>query len=156
MKATQVFGSGLAGALALTLLHETARRFIPAAPRMDIVGMRAIAKSMRKAETKPPKGSKLYWLAMAGDIVSNAGYYSVVASAKPETRWAKGVLLGLGAGLGAVTLPGPLGLGKQPSGRSNATKLMTIAWYLAGGLAAAASLTLLEKLNQRQTVSAQV
>lgn len=142
MKATQVFGSGLAGALALTLLHESARRFIPAAPRMDVVGMRAIAKTMRKADAIPPQGSKLYWLAMAGDIISNASYYSMVASAKPENRWTKGVLLGLGAGLGAVTLPGPLGLGKQPSARTNSTKLMTIAWYLAGGLAAAACFNL--------------
>jgi hypothetical protein len=149
MKATQVMGSGLAGALALTLLHETARRFIPQAPRMDILGMRAITKTMRKADAEPPHGNKLYWLAMAGDVISNAAYYSLTASENSKNVWLKGAMLGLGAGLGAVTLPGPLGLGTLPSARTNTTKIMTVAWYLAGGLATAAAFQLLNKASRK-------
>ncbi|QHT70274.1 hypothetical protein GXP67_28300 [Rhodocytophaga rosea] len=149
MKATQVIGSGLAGAIALNILHETARRFIPQAPRMDILGMRAISKLMQKADAPPPQGEKLYWLAIAGDVISNAAYYSLTASDKPKNVWLKGALLGLGAGLGAVTLPGPMGLGTQPSGRTNNTKIMTVAWYLAGGLATAAAFQLLKRVSQK-------
>ena len=36
----------------------------------------------------------------------------------------------LAAGLGAVALPGPLGLGEGPSRRTRATEALTIAWYL--------------------------
>jgi hypothetical protein len=39
--------SGFVGARTLTLIHETARRVNPNAPRMDILGMRAISKSLR-------------------------------------------------------------------------------------------------------------
>jgi hypothetical protein len=44
--------------------------------------------------------------------------------------------LGLAAGLGAVFLPGPLGLGSAPSNRTTQTQAMTVGWYLLGGLAA--------------------
>ena len=40
-------GAGLAGAVALTLVHETARRVIPHAPRVDVIGVRAIARLPR-------------------------------------------------------------------------------------------------------------
>jgi hypothetical protein len=116
---------------------------------MDILGMRAIVKTMRKADAEPPRGNKLYWLAMAGDVISNAAYYSLTASEKSRNVWLKGTLLGLGAGLGAVTLPGPLGLGTQPSARTNTTKIMTVAWYLAGGLATAAAFQLLNKVIRK-------
>jgi hypothetical protein len=149
MKATQVIGSGLAGAIALNILHETARRFFPQAPRMDILGMRAITKTMQKANAEPPHGNKLYWLAMAGDVISNAAYYSLTASDKSKNVWLKGAMLGLGAGLGAVTLPGPLGLGTQPSARTNTTKIMTVAWYLVGGLATAAAFQFLNKITRK-------
>src|SRR5690606_23830724 len=36
--------AGASGALTLTLLHETASRLSPLAPRMDIVAMRGLAK----------------------------------------------------------------------------------------------------------------
>lgn len=60
MKALQALGSGLVGACALTLIHETARRFIPDAPRMDVLGMRAIAKPMRLADQSPPPDVQLH------------------------------------------------------------------------------------------------
>ncbi len=39
-------GSGLAGALALTAVHETARQVIPHAPRMDVIGRRGIDRPL--------------------------------------------------------------------------------------------------------------
>ncbi len=44
-----------------------------------------------------------------------------------------------GAGLGAVALPKPLGPGRQPGQRTPMTQAMTVAWYVAGALAAAAT-----------------
>ena len=138
MKLWKALGGGLAGAAVLTLVHETARRINPDAPRMDLLGMRAIAKLMRSAGETPPNKHSLHNLAMAGDMMSNTLYYSLIGACKNKSVWTRGALLGLGAGIGGVLLPGPLGLGEKPSGRTDQTKAMTVAWYLIGGLAAAA------------------
>jgi hypothetical protein len=137
--------SGLAGACALTLIHESARQVIPNAPRMDILGMRAIAKSLRLLKQEPPSGERLHNITLVGDIISNSAYYSLVGVGKPERALLRGILLGLAAGLGAVLLPGPLGLGNAPSARTPETKVMTVGWYVAGGIAAAVAYRLLSK-----------
>jgi hypothetical protein len=129
--------SGLAGALALNILHETVRQFVPQAPRADILGMRSIKKGYEKAGEEAPTGDALYGLAMLGDVASNAMYYSLVGVGKQEPVLA-GAGLGLLAGVGAVTLPGPMGLGEAPTTRTPATVAMTIGWYLFGGLVAGA------------------
>jgi hypothetical protein len=134
----KALGSGLVGAVALTLIHETGRRMRDDAPRLDVLGMRAIAKSLQAADVEQPD-MELRDLALAGDLVSNSFYYSLIGLGKREDAWLCGAALGLAAGLGAVTLPGPLGLGPQPTERAPTTQLMTVAWYLAGGLAAAAA-----------------
>jgi hypothetical protein len=54
------------------------------------------------------------------------------------------------AGVGAVVLPGPLGLGRQPTNRARATQVMTVLWYLAGGLAAAAAARRLKPASSRR------
>lgn len=133
----KALGSGLLGACALTLIHETARRLAPdSAPRMDVIGMRAIAKTMRAVDAEPPV--PLHEAALVGDIISNSFYYSLIGAGSREDALRNGALLGLAAGLGAVFLPGPLGLGRQPTD-TRATQAMTVAWYVAGGLAAAAA-----------------
>jgi len=133
----KALGSGLVGAVALTLIHETARRLAPeSAPRVDVLGMRAIAKTMRAVDAEPP--IPLHEAALVGELVSNTAYYSLVGLGPREDALRNGALLGLAAGLGAVFLPGPLGLGRQPT-ETPATQAMTVAWYVAGGLAAAAA-----------------
>jgi hypothetical protein len=139
MSATSALGSGFAGACALTLLHETVRKTVPDAPRMDVLGERALVKMMRNADVEPPHGNALYRATLAGDLVSNGLYYSLVGVGNPAGAFVRGALLGLAAGIGAVTLPGPMGLGTSPSRRTNATALMTVGLYLVGGLAAAAA-----------------
>ncbi|HEX5707289.1 MAG TPA: hypothetical protein VFX96_08335 [Pyrinomonadaceae bacterium] len=140
MSLLKALGGGLVGACALTLLHEVGRRVIPNAPRMDILGMRAIKKSLRAVgEDDPPVDLELHDLALLGDLVSNSAYYALVGVGGRRGVWERGALLGLAAGVGAVALPGPLGLGRSPSERTPQTQAMTIGWYLAGGLAAAAA-----------------
>lgn len=143
MSLLNALGGGLAGAVALTAIHETARRIFQDAPRMDVLGMRAIAKSLRAAGAEPPPEDELFSVTMAGDIVSNALYYSVAGLGDPRHAPARGAALGLAAGVGAVLLPGPLGLGTDASARTPATRAMTVAWYTAGGIAAGAAIRLL-------------
>src|SRR5438874_1816411 len=105
MSAIAALGSGLIGAGVLTAAHEATRRAVRDAPRIDVLGERAIAGSMRAAGLTPPAQEDLYPAALAGDLVSNSLYYALVGLAEPETAPAVGALLGLVAGLGAVALP---------------------------------------------------
>ncbi|GAB3337971.1 hypothetical protein GCM10027299_49640 [Larkinella ripae] len=141
----QSLSSGLVGASVLTALHESARQVIDDAPRADILGMRAIKKVLEKTGTEPPADKELHQWALGADLVSNALYYSLVGLAKPKNALVAGTVLGLAAGVGAVGLPGPLGLGTAPSRRTTATAAMTIGWYLIGGLAAAGAFTWLKR-----------
>ncbi len=127
---------GAAGAAVLTAVHETVRRLNPDAPRMDLLGMRALARGFEAAGAEPPPPGELHTLALVGDLVSNAAYYTLVGS-KPSA-WARAGALGLAAGIGAVALPPKLGLGAAPSRRTHATAAMTVAWYTLGAFAAAA------------------
>ncbi len=132
-----IVAGGVAGALTVTLLNEGVRRFVPHAPRMDVIGERGLVKTMGAAGLEAPRGPALYRASMLGDLASNAAYYALVGLGAPGGAWRRGGTLGLAAGLGAVLLPGPLGLGAQPGARAPITPLLTVAWYLAGGLAAA-------------------
>lgn len=129
--------AGLAGSLALTALHETVRRLRPAdAPRMDVLGMRALTRVFRAADVNPPPAPDLHTLTLAADVVGNGLYYSLVGTGRGA--WLRGTALGLVAGVGGVVLPGPLGLGERQSNRTPQTQAMTVAWYTIGGLVAAA------------------
>jgi hypothetical protein len=125
--------SGLVGAVALNILHETVRQFVPTAPRADLLGERSLVKGFKAVGEEPPTGKRLYGAAMVGDVASNAGYYSLVGLAG-KTPLLAGTALGVLAGIGAVTLPGPMGLGQAPTARTPATVAMTIGWYLLGGI----------------------
>ena len=140
----RALAGGAAGALAVTALNEGARRRIRHAPRMEIIGMRALSAGIRALGGRPPRGRKLFRETMAADLVSNTIYYALVGAGSRQTRLRRGLLLGAAAGLGAVLLPPLLGLGHPPGERRPATPLMTVAWYTAGGLAAALAGRMLE------------
>jgi hypothetical protein len=81
----------------------------------------------------------LHRWALAADLIGNSIYYSMVACGRKPDLWRRGVALGLAAGAGALVLPGPLGLGTAPKSDRITNQVMTVAWYLIGGLAAAAA-----------------
>ena len=139
----KALASGIAGACALTLLHEGVRRAVPDAPRMDVLGERALAGIMRRLGHEPPAEKPLHDITLAGDLVANSLFYTVVGTQRGPAAWAAGALMGIGAGVGALLLPGSLGLGHEPAHKTRGTEVMTVAWYLAGGLAAAAAANLL-------------
>lgn len=137
MKAINNISAGLAGAVVLNILHESAKRFFPNAPRVDLVGEEALSDILESAGTEPPKGNALYVATLAADVVSNALYYSLIGEGKKENVLLRGAGIGLAAGIGALTLTKPLGLNDAPVNRTNTTKALTVAWYLIGGLVTA-------------------
>ena len=127
--------SGLLGAVALTLVHESVRRRTTDPPRMDKIGERALSAGLRSVGVSPPLESRLYGWAMAGDIVTNGLFYALVGTG--GGAWLRGALLGSIAGVGAALLPPALGLGQIARRPTRARKIMTFAYYLTGGLVAA-------------------
>lgn len=150
MKTIASLGGGLAGACTVTLLNESVKRIVPKAPRMDLLGMNAVSKGLNAAGIKTPTGTQLYAMALAGDILSNCLYYAIAGAGNEKNIWLKSSLLGLAAGVAAVTLPGPLGLEEKHSARTTETKLMTIGLYVAGALVATSIMKLMAKKKHRR------
>ena len=134
---------GLAGACTLTLLNESVKKLDKDAPRMDLLGMNAVARVMKGNNILTQTAGKLFPIALAGDLVSNSLYYSMADTGDRKNTLVRGALLGLGAGLGAVVLPKTLGLNDDATTRTLKTKILTVTWYVIGGLAAAAAINML-------------
>jgi hypothetical protein len=128
--------AGGAGALSLTLVHETARRLIPVAPRMDVVAIRGMERILRRAGRRPPPRARLHPIALVGDLISNAAYYALVGLGRPRRAPLRGAALGLLAGAGALLLPARIGLGAPPRSSHPANQAMTLGWYVIGGIVA--------------------
>ena len=137
MQLSSAICGGIGGAVALTLAHETLRRLNVDAPRMDLLGMEAIAKTLRSVGSEVPEENKLFKITMAGDIFSNSLYYSIAGLGNGRHAIIRGAILGVAAGIGAVYLPKRMGLDTAPSGRALQTKVMTFALYTIGGVVAA-------------------
>jgi hypothetical protein len=144
MKFSSAILGGLTGATVLTILHESVRRINEDAPRMDKLGMEAIAKTLESVNVAVAKEENLFKITMTGDIISNSLYYSLAGWGNEKQAIVRGALLGAAAGFGAVYLPKPLGLNEAPSNRTTETKLLTVAWYLTGGLVAGIAATFFE------------
>ena len=141
----RALAGGVAGALTVTLLNESARRIIPHAPRMDVIGERALGRTIEAAGLPAPEGDRMKGMALAGDIASNSLYYAAVGLGSSRGAIRNGAVLGLLAGIGAATLPGPMGLGPQPGQRTPYTQLLTAAWYTIAGLAAGAAFRAIDR-----------
>lgn len=126
--------SGVAGAVALTAIHELGRRSLSSAPRMDEVAMRAQRRILSGKSVDP---RRVHQFALAGDLISNSVYYSVIAAPTRRATWMRATVLGTAAGLCALFLPERLGLGTPQNSHRRANQLMTVGWYLAGALATA-------------------
>ena len=137
MKFLQNLAGGLAGAVVLSVLHETVRQFDKEAPRFDLVGEEALNKTIGLVGGEPLEGRELYAAALTGDIVGNAVYYSTIGAGKGHHLMRRGAVLGLAAGIGALKLTKALGSDTDPLVRSQKTELLTVCYYLAGGLVTA-------------------
>ena len=145
MKVITNVAGGLAGAVALNILHESIKRLDHDSPRVDLVGEEALTKIAESVGIEPPKGNALYAATLAGDVLSNTLYYSLIGVGKKKNLLLRGVGYGLAAGIGALTLTKPMGLSDAPVTRTNKTKILTVAWYLFGGLVTAVTVRELRK-----------
>src|SRR5215207_2589480 len=96
---TQSLLSGAAGAVALNAIHQAAAATVPHAPRVDVIGRRAIAKPLLAMNIQPPLGQKLHYTALAGDLISNAAYYAMLGLSSRRNLWRNATLLGVAAGV---------------------------------------------------------
>jgi hypothetical protein len=145
MNLVSVMG-GLAGAAALTLVNETVKRVDKDAPRLDLLGTNAAAKIMKGTNLKTPAfAQNLFPAALAGDLISNTLYFGMAQAETKSKTLVRGALLGLGAGVGAVTFAKPLGIDSNPKMHPVKTNALTIAYYVLGGLVAAAMINLIAK-----------
>ena len=134
---------GAAGALTLTARHEILKHVSAEAPRLDRLGQEAVQKATSWIGIRPGKKA-LYRSALAGDVVANTGYYSLAAAGGRKHALWLGTILGLAAGMGAVLLPGPLGMNERNTKRTPDTIALTLFLYTASGLAAASIFRKLE------------
>lgn len=144
MKTTTALTGGLAGALTLNLIHETYRKIDKDAPHIQLIGEEVLVKLLKAANLPLPATRKdLYGYTLAGDILSNALYYSLIGLGKKKHLFRHGLFLGLAAGAGTVFLPSKMNLNQSHSDRTAETKMLTILWYTLGGLAAAGAIRFL-------------
>ncbi len=129
--------SGFAGALALAAAHQSVKKFVPDAPRMDVLGLRSVEDLCLKFGWEPPHGATLFRSALVADLISNSIYYSPIGASGGATAVGKGISMGIAAGLGAVKIPQLLGLTRQPGNRNTTSVAMTVGLYVLGGLVAA-------------------
>lgn len=136
---------GFAGALALNLLHETYKQLDVKAPRIDLVGEEALSNTVKALGKQPPAGDNLYAATLGADIFSNTLYYSLIGLGNKQNIMLRASVLGIGAGVGALTLTKTLGLSNAPVTRTARAKLLTVAWYFTGAMVAAYTIRALKK-----------
>lgn len=136
---------GLGGAIVLNIIHESLKKKGTDMPRVDLVGEEALQKSLNYLGTSIDDDATLYKAILAGDVISNALYYSLIGGGSYKHIWTRAVFYGLSGGIGAVTLPEPVGLDPKPVNKTQKTKALTVAYYLAGALVTGALLKAIAK-----------
>ncbi|TRW27175.1 hypothetical protein FMM05_00595 [Flavobacterium zepuense] len=140
--------AGLGGAIVLNIIHESLKKKGPDMPRVDLVGEEALQKSLNYLGTSIDDDATLYKVTLAGDVISNALYYSLIGGGSYKHIWTWAVFYGLSGGIGAVTLPEPAGLDPEPVNKAQKTKVLTVAYYLAGALVTGAILKAVVKKDE--------
>ncbi|QPH39017.1 hypothetical protein [Pedobacter endophyticus] len=139
------FAAGLAGAVALNIIHESLKKKGADMPRVDLLGEEALNDILGVFGNTITDQNTLYKATLAGDILSNAIYYSAIGVGKQNYIWPRAIVSGLAAGLGAVKLAKPLGLNERTVARTEKTKGLTVAYYVTGALVTAFVLKSLTK-----------
>ncbi|HEV7302360.1 MAG TPA: hypothetical protein VGN72_23680 [Tepidisphaeraceae bacterium] len=141
--------AGLAGAVAVNLVHEATRKAAGGdpspsrVPRLDRMGQSGLVKTARAVGLEPPApGPKRYWTALAGDIAVNGLLYAITSRRSRPLRG--GAFSGVLAGVAGLVLPRLVGLGRH-TGRNSRTKAMTFADYAIGGLVSGAVMKMLSR-----------
>jgi hypothetical protein len=143
-KISSALGGGLVGACILTLLHEGIKKLDHDTSSSEALGMNALSKILKGfKDAAPAKQQELFDLTPAGEILTNAIYFSIAGVGSKKNIVLRSALLGLTAGLGALVLPHYLGVDED--GRSNKQKILTVSRYLLGSLLTGAAIHSIEK-----------
>ncbi|SEA50175.1 hypothetical protein [Pedobacter hartonius] len=126
--------AGLAGAVALNILHETLKKQSDNVPRVDLLGEDAMQRTLNYFGGNIDHKETLYNATLAGDIVGNTLYYSIIGAGNAKYLWPKVLFVGLSAGIGAVKLPKPMGLDETPVAKNDQVKFLTVGYYLFGAV----------------------
>ena len=137
--------AGLAGAVALNILHESLKKTSSDMPRVDLLGEEALQKTIQYFGGNLDHKKDLYKATLAGDILGNTLYYSLIGAGNPKYLWPKVAMMGLSAGIGAVSLPEPMGLDPEPVAKNNQVKALTVGYYVIGAVVTGLALNLLKK-----------
>ena len=114
MSLLSALSSGLIGACALTVLHETIRQYVPEAPRADIIGMQVTEKGIRAVGSQPPPPDQLHTQALGLDIVSNTLYYSLIGLSSKKKRLTDRLSPGISRWPGRRRFTRPAGFENRP------------------------------------------
>lgn len=158
MKLLSSLAGGLAGAVTVTIIHEVLRKTTNYAPRLDETGKKLVNKILDKSGRAPLTEKQAYGSSLVGELLANTIYFSL-AGGQMKHAFRTGSLLGLTAGLGAVSLPEKMGLNGNGAHNGSHThsnkskKWITIGLYLAGGIVSAAVARWLENRHKRSIVS---
>lgn len=131
MNALQLVATGLAGSTSLTGVHQSLRNK-KSTPRVDLLGQQALRKIFGIQSNKKEK--ETYWGSLAGDLLFNTAYYSIVAKSKRPVM--TGTFLGLGAGIMALLAPNFMNLDKKNVKKDSKQKWITVGYYTLGGVVA--------------------
>lgn len=137
--------AGFAGAIALNILHETLKKEKSNVPRIDLLGEEALQKTLRHFGASIDQKQDLYKATLAGDVLSNTFYYSLIGAGSRTYLWPRAIFLGLSAGIGAVKLPEPMGLNPEPVAKTDQVKVLTVGYYVFGAVVTALVLNILSK-----------
>ncbi len=141
---------GLAGAVTLNLVHQLAKKLDPDAPEIDKIGEEALSKTILAAGYSPPVGKTLFNATLASDVAANAVYYSLIGKGGKKHLLLRGTFWGAIAGMGALKLTRPMGLNDKPVNKNRKAQIMTISWYIIGGIVTALTLKAIGK-NKKTT-----
>lgn len=122
------FIAGLAGAIALNILHESVRKNFDNVPEINKVGEEALDKTLEKFDISLDNPDKIYVATLAGDVIGNGLYFAGTATNEA------GVLSGIAMGIGTVLLPNQIGLDDSPVAETVQKKIMTVGYYVFGAL----------------------
>ena len=156
MKLLSSLAGGLAGAITVTIIHEALRKTRPDAPRLDETGKDITNKLVQKMGRAPLTDKQAYAGSLVGELLANTIYFSLAGS-KVKHAFKTGSVLGLTAGLSAISVPQKLGLNGSMNGShtemAKSRKWLTVGLYLAGGLVSAAVAKWLENRRKQSLVS---
>lgn len=132
MDLIKLITTGLAGSTALTGLHEALKN-MNGTPRVDLLGKEALEKVFGNGESRISENT-LYWGSIAGDLLSNSAFYSIIAKAKNPMF--TGAIIGGVVGTFTLVSPNLFGLNKNHVRSTETKKYITLGYYIFGGLAA--------------------